>query len=249
MTGVAHNTVRRRMMAMMLALVSLSATAQSSTVQNPPTPPGTIGQSLVIDQVIAIVNGDLVMESDLDEERRMLAFQPFRAAAAVTREQLVDRLVDRTLILQQERLQPQPPVADDEIKQQFTILRRAIPACKQYQCQTDAGWARFIQDQGFTIPELTERWRERMSVLRFTEQRFRMGVRITPEEIKDYYDRTLMPQYARRNVTAPSLDTISDRIQEILLQQRVSGLLDDWLGSLKAQGTVRIMRPITEATP
>ena len=36
---------------------------------------------------------------------------------------------------------------------------------------------------------------------------------------------------------------ISDRIQEILLQQQVGKLLQDWLKSLRAQGTVQIMKP------
>jgi len=40
---------------------------------------------------------------------------------------------------------------------------------------------------------------------------------------------------------------VSDRIQEVLLQQRVNKLLDDWLTSLRAEGSVRILRPGEEA--
>lgn len=78
-----------------------------------------------------------------------------------------------------------------------------------------------------------------MEVLRYIEVRFRSGIHIEDSEIRDYYEKTLLPQYARQNATAPKLEAISNRIQEILLQQRVSALLDDWLKSLRAQGTVR----------
>jgi len=54
----------------------------------------------------AVVNKDLILESDLDEETRMAAFQPFSDQAAVTRDELIERLIDRDLILQQIRMQP-----------------------------------------------------------------------------------------------------------------------------------------------
>ncbi len=70
-----------------------------------------------------------------------------------------------------------------------------------------------------------------------------MGIRISPEEIKTYYEKTMLPEYARQKAKAPPLDAISERIQEVLLQQQVSSLLNDWLQSLKAQGSVRMMKP------
>ena len=53
----------------------------------------------------------------------------------------------------------------------------------------------------------------------------------------------MLPEYAKRNVTPPELETIQKRIEEVLLQQQVGTLLQDWLKSLRAQGTVRVMTP------
>ena len=128
------------------------------------------------------------------------------------------------------------------MKAELDQLRKDIPACKQYHCETDAGWEKFVHDQGFTMQELTQDWQERMQILKFVEMRFRMGIRIEPAAIKDYYNNTLLPEYARQKATAPPLDAISDRVQEVLLQQQVGKLLDDWLQSLKAQGSVRMMK-------
>jgi hypothetical protein len=200
-------------------------------------------KGVLMDQVVAVVNGDLVLESDVDEERRMAAFQPFSdKTKPFDRSTAIDRLVDRALILQQEKLQPQEPITDADVEKQLATLRKDIPACKQYHCETEAGWQKFIADQGFTMPELMERWRERMRVLRFIEMRFKMGIRISPAEIKTYYDKTLLPEYAKQKAAPPKLETISDRIQEILLQQRVGALLEDWLKSLKAEGSVRMAK-------
>jgi peptidyl-prolyl cis-trans isomerase SurA len=246
-------SMRLLVRAVTLALAT-SLIATDCVAQTPAASPGTQAsgsaprQGTVIDQVVAVVNGDLVLESDVDEERRLQAFQPFRDESQSSRSQRVERLIDRTLILQQEKIQPQPAIPDAEVTAQLDALRKEIPACKEYKCETDAGWQKFIADQGFTMPELIERWRERMEVLRFIEQRFRMGIRITPDEIKTYYEKTLLPAYAARKATPPKLDVISDRIQEILLQQQVGALLEDWLKSLKAQGSVRMTKP-GEAMP
>ena len=199
---------------------------------------------VLVDQVIAVVNGDLVLESDVDEERRFAAFQPIGAPeGGFSREDAVNRLIDRALILQQAKLQPEQAVTQAEVDVELGQLRKEIPACKRFNCQTDAGWQKFVQAQGFTLQELNDRWKERMQILKFVEMRFRMGIRIEPAAIRDYYEKTLLPEYAKQGATAPALDSISDRIQEVLLQQQVTKLLDDWLESLKAQGSVRMMRP------
>jgi hypothetical protein len=86
-----------------------------------------------------------------------------------------------------------------------------------------------------------------MQVLEFIEDRFRMGIRIEQADIDDYYKNTMIPAYEKEKATPPAEATIADRIQEILLQERVNKLLDDWLTALRAQGSVRIMKPGEEA--
>jgi peptidyl-prolyl cis-trans isomerase SurA len=212
--------------------------------QTPVHPPAQASDGVLVDQVIAVVNGDLILESDVDEERRFEVFQPLSdPGARFSRIDVVNRLIDRELILQQAKVQPNDKVTIPQAEAELKQLRTAIPECKEFHCETDTGWARFVADQGFTIPQLEERWRERMEILKFIEIRFRAGIRIEPAAIKDYYDKNLLPEYEKQHAAAPPLDTISDRIQEILLQQQVGTLLSDWLTTLKAQGSVHMMKP------
>jgi hypothetical protein len=193
-----------------------------------------------LDSVVAIVNGDLILESDVDAEQRMMAFQPYRDQTAATRAQLIDRLIDRDLILQQMKLQPEPPITDAQVDAEMAGLRKGIPECATYHCETDPGWEKFAAEQGFTLDELRERWRMRMEVLRFIEERFRMGIRISQPEIDNYYIKTLTPNYQKQNTPPPPEASVADKIQEILLQQQVNNLLDEWLKALRAQGSVRM---------
>jgi hypothetical protein len=205
------------------------------------------GAQVTLDRVVAIVNGDLILESDLDAEARFAAFQPFTESKPPSKEELIERLIDRALIEQQMALQPEPPITNAEVDAELVVLRKSIPKCQVFHCETDAGWEKFVAEQGFTVPEVQERWRVRMEVLRFIEERFRSGIRISQAQIDDYYKTTMLPGYEKQNATAPAEATLADRIQEILLQQQVDKLLDDWLNSLRAQGSVRIFKPGEEA--
>ncbi len=146
-------------------------------------------------------------------------------------------------------LQPEPPIPDAEVDAELMTLRKSIPSCAAYHCETDAGWEKFIADHGFTMQEIRDRWRLRMTVLRFIDERFRNGIfdTIAQPQIDDYYKNTMLPVYRKEKMTPPPESTLTDRIREILLQQQVNKVLDDWLTSLRAQGSVRILKPGEEA--
>ena len=207
-----------------------------------------LGHGVLLDRLVAVVNGEVILESDVDEERRFEEVQPYRTIADSTRDKIIERLVDRTLILQQAALEPEDVVTDKDLDAQLATLRKDIPACKQYHCETDEGWKKYLSDHGFTEAEFRARWRQRMQLLKFIEVRFRNGIRISDDEIQTYYEKTMLPEYAKRNVAPPNLETIKRRIEEVLLQQQVGALLDDWLKSLRAQGSVRTLTP-GEVTP
>jgi hypothetical protein len=153
-------------------------------------------------------------------------------------------LIDRTLLLQQAVLEADRiAVSDEELDKQLQTVRRDIPGCQQYHCETDDGWQKYLAAHEFTREEFRDRWRRRMQLLRLIEVRFRSGIHVSEDEIKEYYEKIMLPEYARQKVTPPKLDTISKRIEEVLLQQQVGSLLRDWLQSLRAQGNVWIMRP------
>jgi len=118
-----------------------------------------------------------------------------------------------------------------------------LPECAKYACWTDEGWANFCHVHGFTTQEVADRWRTRALLLAFIEQRFRTGIRISQPEIEAYYKDEFAPKFKEKNLNAPTLASVSQRIQEILLQQRVTTLLNDWLKSLHQEGTVQILDP------
>jgi len=218
-------------------------------------PAATAVQGTPIDRVVAIVNGAIILDSDINEELRFEALNldekqlgPATETVDVPdRSATLERLINRELILQQIRIEPHSDVSDEDLNDEISELRTSLPACKRYDCKTDAGWHAYLESIHVTEAAFRTHWRDRMQVLAFTERRFRMGIRISPEQEKAYYDHTLLPKYAAAKAVAPPLASIANRIEEVLIEQQVSALLSDWLHSLRAQGTVMVMHPDEEA--
>ena len=251
MRAMGHKSMLQELRAFCCAVVAALATASVCVAQTQPVsgPPTATGQGTVLDRIVAIVNDDVILESDVEEDRRFESIQPYRGSATeFSRERAVQRLIDRTLILQQAALEPEDAITEQDLDAQLSKLRKDVPECAQYHCETDEGWQKFLANHGFTVAEFRDRWRMRMQLLRFIEVRFRNGIRISDDEIKEYYEKTMLPEYAKQKVTPPKLETVSKRIEEVLLQQQVSNLLRDWLKSLRAQGSVRIMN-VGEVAP
>jgi hypothetical protein len=208
-----------------------------------PATPGT-----PLDRIVAIVNDDVILDSDVNQELRFEAFDPYRnPLEGTSRDKVIERLINRALILQQLKLQPEDAASDAEVNKQIDQLRKNIPACAAYHCPTKEGWDRFLADHGFNEDSFFALWKERMTVLNFIEERFQTGIDITQAQVKDYYDKVLLPEYARQHAPAPKIDAISSQIHEILVQQQISNLLQDWLQSMRAQGSVVVLHPGEEA--
>jgi peptidyl-prolyl cis-trans isomerase SurA len=223
-------------MALLATAAWSGAWAQQTTA---PMPPGAV----VLDHVVAVINGTVILESDVREEMRYAVLQQFIITPARnTPQRALERLIDRDLILQQMRIsQSVTYPTDEEVKQRLSQLRGLIPECAQYHCETEAGWQAFLKAKGLTEKEVEAHWRQRMAILSFIESRFGAGIHISPAEIETYYQKTLIPEL--HGLKPPPLANVSSRIQEILLQQQVSSLLLEWLQSLKDEGSVSILDP------
>jgi peptidyl-prolyl cis-trans isomerase SurA len=224
------------------AAASLPAFAQTDSQTQAAAPASGIQ---VLDQVEAIVNHDVILESDIEEEMRFAAFEPFsNPSDEDSRQTALSRLINRALIQQQMVHQPNPPVISDAaLNTDLEQLRKTLPSCAAYHCETQQGWDEFCTAHGFTPAQVATHWRLRMTILAFIEQRFRAGIRISRAETEEYYQKTFLPEFAEQHTQAPPLDSVAKQINEVLLEQHVTALLDDWLQSLRAEGDIVILNP------
>lgn len=230
---------------MLTALAGMAGYAPRAIAQSAAAPAGS-GHFVELDHVVAVINGDVLLESDVEEEMHFAVLEPFRPNAGQdTRQDALHRLVSRSLIVQQMRQQQQfkVKISDADVEKSLKDLRSHLPDCAKYKCQTDEGWKAFLAANDLTEQEVVDHWQQRLAILRFIDLRFRTGIRISHESIAEYYQKSVVPAFEKQHENAPALKEFSSRIQEILLEQQVNGLLQDWLKSLRAEGSVQIVDP------
>lgn len=236
-TRIAFTPLQRAVLAVLFSCV-LPALAQAPQPAATGTP-----RSITLDRVIAVVNRQVILESDLEDEMQLSVLDPStNGNTKDTKQQALDRLISRTLI-QQQIQQENIPAAEPtpaEIAARLKEIRTDLPACVRADCSSDAGWNEFLARHELSPSRVDKYLRTRLEILSFIELRFRQGIRITPEDIETYYRETLLPQYPSAQ-TPPPLQQVSSRIEEILLQQRVNALFDTWLSNLRSQGQIQVL--------
>lgn len=229
---------RRRWLALCLVWAVAVASAQTPQAASP----------VVLDRVVAVVNNQAILASDVDDEMRLSVLEPRIAArGAETPKNALQRLVSRALIQQQIHIEETQAVepTPEQIAARLATIRKELPACVRANCVTDAGWTTFLAAHSLTQQRVEKYLRNRLTILHFIELRFRQGISISRQEIEAYYRDTLLPQYSAGQ-PAPPLDQVEPRIQEILLQQQVNALFSDWLDNLRKQGDVEVLDPSLE---
>jgi hypothetical protein len=238
-TTTAVRTCLRGIVAIALAAAAL-APARAQETNNAST--------VTLDRIVAVVNRQAILQSDIEDEFRLSVLDPSRAGMSeMTTQQALQRLISRALIQQQIRQEDidaaQPSAKDvaDRLKQ----IRNELPACVRSNCSSESGWKAFLASNSLTPERVDKYLRNRIEILRFIELRFRQGIRISPEEVEAYYREKLLPLYPPGQ-TPPPLDQVAPRIEEILLQQQVNVLFDDWLENLQKQGEIEVLDPALE---
>ncbi|WP_109484489.1 SurA N-terminal domain-containing protein [Occallatibacter savannae] len=206
-------------------------------------PPPATSATITLDRALAVVNRQVILQSDLEDEMQLSVLDPTtNGNANDTKQQALDRLISRTLIqqqIQQENIPAAVPTSA-QIAARLKEIRTDLPACVRADCASDAGWTEFLARHELSPERVDKYLRTRLEILSFIELRFRQGIRITPEEVETYYRQTLLPQYPAGQ-TPPPLQQVSARIEEILLQQRVNALFDTWLSNLRSQGQIQVL--------
>jgi peptidyl-prolyl cis-trans isomerase SurA len=202
------------------------------------------GEPVVLDSVVAIINGDVLLQSDVEQERRLESLQ-LLPEGQNTDVRAAQHLITRTLILQQMKQQGQmvPTITDADVTKVLDEMKHQLPGCLPTLCRTDEGWASFLDARGLTTTEVAADWKLRLQILDYLNLRFRTGVRVPKSQIRTYYEQTLVPQFQAKHVAAPSLKSLTGRIREVLLQQQVSRQIDAWRQTLLQQGSIRILVP------
>jgi hypothetical protein len=202
-----------------------------------------IAQAQVVDRMVAVVNRHVILESELDQATRvefLLQAKPIERVTSVDRMAVLERLIDRSLLDQQIVNPAMLDPAPEELKAKIEEMRQGIPGAS-----TNESWKNILTGYGLTQQDVEEQLTSQFRILRFIDLRFRGLVSIDKKSIAAYYQDSFLPEVRKRNASEPQLSEVSDKIEQILAEQRIDELLNNWLKTLRTQAHIERMLPAT----
>ncbi len=200
----------------------------------------------IVDGVVATVSRQPILQSDWDDATRFEAFMQQKTLAAVTEKDRVgalQRLIDRRLLQLQMSDRNSFAPSREELRSNLSRLRAQIPAAKD-----DAGWRAVLVSYGFTERQIEDQLRAEMQMMNFVEVRLRPSVHVESEEVEAYYRTQLLPDLQNLGRQEMTLQEVSPRIRELLVQQHIDEMLDAWLHNLRQQTPVHSTVPLPAPT-
>jgi len=206
-----------------------------------------LAQPQVVDRMVAVVNKRVILQSELDQAARvefLLQGKPIASLTQADTAAVLEQLIDRSLLDQQivnsTMLDPSP----EEIAAKVREVRQNFSGSVG---QDDERWKSTLVAYGLTAQDLEEQLSSQARILRFVDLRFRALVRVEKDDIETYYQEKFLPEVRKRNAAAPAMADVSDKIEQILVEQRIDSLLSDWLKTLRAQAHIETMLPASSA--
>lgn len=177
-------------------------------------------QAEIIDRIAVTVGKLVISQSEVIRDLRVAALLDQKPIdlSGEQRHKTADRLVDQSLILQEADFTRAPSPTAEEAADMLEQVKATYP--------DEAGYRAALERYRVTEEELTAHLVTGLRALRFTELRFRPEVQVSPDELREYYDRTVSKQPGQ----VPSFEQSREQIEKLLTDQRVTQALDRWLG-------------------
>lgn len=181
------------------------------------------------DRVAVSIGNQVITESAILLDLRVSAFLdrlPVDSSPARKRES-AERLVDQMLILRDaDESHLKLPAAEDvsglmdQVRAQYSTSEEYAAALKQYQIA-----------ESDVIRQLVSG----LAALTFTDLRFRPGVQVTEDELRDYYNSIQDPA---------SFEAQREEIEEVIARKRISDALDAWLKDARENARVQFREQV-----
>ncbi len=178
----------------------------------------------IVDRIAVSVGSRVITQTDLDREIRLTALlnneKPDFTPA--NKRKTADRIVDQTLVrneLDASRYPP-PSAADTEAALQEEKARFG----------SDAAYRRALADYGVTEEDLKARLTWQIMLVRFIDVRFRPGIQISDDDIRNYFNTHMRDALAQAHPgEPPSLDDHRGQIEETLVGEQADQQVEQWL--------------------
>lgn len=187
---------------------------------------GAPARAEIIDRVLAVVNGAVITQSDLEG---LLRFGLVRGAAT-ERRAVLDRLIERRLMLLEVNRYSPPEPAEGLIAARLDTIRARFSSEEEFN--------RALQEVGLSRESLRGYVRDNLRILAYLRQRFGAALQPSEADVLQYY-RGHPREFTRDGVLLSFSEAYDDARAALIVERRES-LIGDWLSNLRRRADITV---------
>jgi len=197
-----------------------------------------LSRAELIDRIAATVDREAITESALRLEIRLTALLNGEEPrfGPDDRRLMLNRLIEQRLIGHEMEVS-RYSVPDSE-------AAALLESWKKQRFSREDEYRAALAKYGVRERDLLDRFRRQLATLRFLELRFRPGTQVQEADLRDYYDKRIIPEWQNKDSQPPPFEEVRGRIEEILIGERVDKLLDDWLKEARARTRIEVREEV-----
>jgi hypothetical protein len=192
--------------------------------------PGTNRAQEVIDRIVARVETDIILLSDV---RQLSHYQAFLDGKAQSDADVLNRLIDQWIVRNEAGVARFPQPSEDDVNRSIDRLKRSFSSPEEFESRQ--------KQNGITDDEIRRFVRAQLYLSNYLDSRFRPSIQIDEKAVDDFYKTRVVPRAESRGQTPPTLENARDFIQEALVQRAINEQADRWLKESRTRVRVEIM--------
>lgn len=175
----------------------------------------TSASALVTEQIIAVVNGQLIFQTDASRNQTFFEQGPD-----------VENLINHKLLLMEAKRFVLSPPESEEVDLAFEAIRRKFPDASVFDNAR--------KETGFTIEDFKREILDRLWVKKLIQDRITFFIFITDEEIAQYY------QNHQNDFGDKKRNAVLEEIRVILEKEREEIKIKEYLARIKSQANIEV---------
>jgi peptidyl-prolyl cis-trans isomerase SurA len=193
----------------------------------------------VVDRIIARIEGDVLLQSDLRELGEFQQLQGTKVEPEATR---MDELIDQWVIAHEGQAAQFAQPSDADVNASLEQLRKNLGGEDVFQKR--------LKETGLSVASVRRILARILFYSRYLDYKFRTAAQIDSAAEEKYYNTEFAEQLEARGEKPPTLDSVRPQIHELLVQEDISKRAAEWLTESRSRLKVeRVPTPGTAVQP
>lgn len=196
-------------------------------------------QTVTVDKIVATVSDgtdtELITYSDLLWQLALIPGVPIEPPSSENLNRALQLLVNQRLFALEADRVPRAATGQADVDAEIRRVLQGFGSPAEFEKRLRLVGFDSVRDENFE-----RMMRQRVSIEKYLEFRFRSFVVITPEDEAKYYREVFTPEFRRKNpgLLMPSLDEMRTRINQTLTEEKVASDIEKFLDDAKNRSEI-----------